>query len=69
MKIKVCSWCDGTGKESLRTYAKCEVCGGSGKGNHEIEICDICSKEVMVICFKGTGVCSENCRKGRDNAN
>lgn len=31
------------------------------------ETCSECGKEVKVQIFKNTGVCSENCRKDRDN--
>lgn len=30
------------------------------------ERCSECYVEVKVMCFKGMGVCSENCRKRRD---
>lgn len=31
------------------------------------ERCKICHKPVMVQIFKGTGICSDLCRKERDN--
>ena len=31
------------------------------------DICILCLKPIKTIAFKGTGVCSENCRKDRDN--
>lgn len=31
------------------------------------EACTECGKNVEVMCFRGTGICSENCRKDRDN--
>ena len=31
------------------------------------ERCTICKKPVMVQIFKGTGLCSDLCRKDRDN--
>lgn len=30
-------------------------------------ICEVCDKKIKVIAFQGTGICSENCRKIRDN--
>lgn len=30
-------------------------------------VCCICGKDIKIQIFKGTGVCSENCRKDRDN--
>lgn len=30
------------------------------------KICEICYKKIEVMCFKGTGVCGEICRKIRD---
>ena len=29
--------------------------------------CQICAKPILVQIFKGSGVCSELCRKDRDN--
>ena len=29
--------------------------------------CSVCGKPTKVAIFRGTGVCSENCRKSRDN--
>lgn len=31
------------------------------------EYCSQCPKEILIQIFKGTGVCSEKCRKIRDN--
>lgn len=28
--------------------------------------CEVCGNDIRVICFTGTGVCSENCRAARD---
>lgn len=28
--------------------------------------CTICENDIVTMCFKGTGVCGENCRKRRD---
>lgn len=28
--------------------------------------CEVCGNDIRVICFTGTGVCSENCRAVRD---
>lgn len=28
--------------------------------------CEVCKKKIKVMCFRNTGVCSENCRKVRD---
>ena len=28
--------------------------------------CRVCGKKIKVMCFKGTGICSEICRKRRD---
>jgi hypothetical protein len=30
------------------------------------ENCTVCTKKIRIMTFKGTGVCSENCRKIRD---
>lgn len=30
--------------------------------------CDICSKPIQIQIFQGSGVCSENCRKVRDES-
>lgn len=30
------------------------------------EFCSECNKKIDVMCFRGTGVCSELCRKARD---
>jgi len=30
-------------------------------------ICIICKKKIVMQIFMGTNVCSENCRKARDN--
>lgn len=30
------------------------------------EFCEVCSNVVRVMSYKGTGVCSETCRKKRD---
>lgn len=27
------------------------------------ELCVVCTQKIEVMCFKGTGVCSEQCRK------
>lgn len=32
-----------------------------------MEYCKICRKKIVVQIFKGTDVCSEKCRKDRDN--
>jgi predicted nucleic acid-binding Zn ribbon protein len=29
-------------------------------------MCEICKQQILVAIFKGTGVCSEHCRKIRD---
>lgn len=31
------------------------------------ERCSICKKKIKIMIYKSTGVCSENCRKERDN--
>lgn len=31
-----------------------------------MEKCKICPNLIMSMAFRGTGVCSENCRKKRD---
>lgn len=48
-------------KEEIQTYRNEET--QAYKRNH----CSICSKEIKTQIYKGTGVCSENCRKERDN--
>lgn len=30
-------------------------------------VCVMCGAEIEMMAFKNTGVCSENCRKDRDN--
>ena len=32
----------------------------------ETEQCKVCNDPIQVMCFKGTGVCSELCRKARE---
>lgn len=32
-----------------------------------IETCVICSKVIETMCYKQTGICSDNCRKLRDS--
>ena len=32
-----------------------------------VETCSVCGGEVKTMTFRKTGVCSENCRKIRDN--
>lgn len=33
----------------------------------KMEICAVCSRAVLTMTFKGSGVCCEDCRKDRDN--
>jgi hypothetical protein len=30
------------------------------------ELCEVCGEAVQTMCFRGTGVCRELCRKKRD---
>ena len=32
-----------------------------------VEECSMCNAPIQTMCFKGTGVCGERCRKLRDN--
>lgn len=32
----------------------------------DVEICEVCSKKINTMTFKGTGVCGEDHRKVRD---
>lgn len=32
-----------------------------------VELCGMCNAPIQTMCFKGTGVCGERCRKLRDN--
>ncbi len=31
--------------------------------------CEVCNSVIKTMCFRGTGVCSELCRKVRENGN
>lgn len=45
-----------------------EYCGECGKPlPHTHNPCSQCGNDITVMCFLSTGVCSENCRKTRDN--
>lgn len=37
------------------------------KGVAENQICMVCLATITTMCFRGTGVCGEQCRKRRDN--
>lgn len=38
----------------------------SGQESEKKETCGVCGSEPQVMAFKGSGVCSELCRKQRD---
>ena len=47
----------------LKPLSMNDIREGMGLNRIKEELCTVCTQEVRVMSFKGTGVCSEGCRK------